>query len=67
MNTHEEQTRVMRALDRMLHCKHRRLLEWVVAPALLVGGLAYLSWRYPIVSAVVSVAVVIAAADFRFG
>lgn len=66
MSTHEAHTRVMRTLDRMLRCKHRRLLEWVVAPALVVGGLAYVAWRYPLASVLFSVAM-LAFADFRFG
>lgn len=66
MSTHEAHTKVLRALDRMLHCKHRRLLEWVVAPALVVGALAYVAWRYPLASVLFSVAM-LAFADFRFG
>lgn len=66
MNSDQAKTMMLNGVQKLLHCKYRRAVEWVVAPALVVVGLAYLVWKYPVTSAVVSVVMVAASLEGNF-
>lgn len=60
MNSHQAKSAVLASFQKLLHCKYRRAVEWVVAPAVIIGGAAYLFWKYPVTSTAISVIMVIA-------
>lgn len=63
MNTQEVKNATTAIVQKLLHCKYRGIVEWLVAPALVLGGLAYLAWKYPVTSTFLSVVVAIAGID----
>ncbi len=66
MNSDQAKTAVLASVQKLLHCKYRGAVEWVIAPAVLLGGLAYLAWRYPVTSTVISVVMVCASLEANF-
>lgn len=66
MNSDQAKTAVLTSVQKLLHCKYRGAVEWVVAPALIVGGLAYLVWKYPVTSTILSVVMVVASLEVDF-
>lgn len=50
MNTQEVKSATTAIVQKLLHCKYRGALEWLIAPAVVIGGLAYLAWKYPVTS-----------------
>lgn len=50
MNTNEAKSRGLQFAQKLLNCKYRNSLEWLVAPAVVLAGLIYLAWKYPVTS-----------------
>lgn len=63
MNTQEVKNATTTIVQKLLHCKYRGLVEWVVAPAVVLGGLAYLAWKYPVASILLTAVVAITSID----
>lgn len=67
MNIHETQNKTIQVIGKLMHCRHRKALEWLVGPAVLVGGLAYLAWRYPLASVALSGVMLLATLGLQVG